>query len=87
MEVRERERERKKTSASTDDEKRKKKPKKTKERNPLLFSPWCRRYRWSKGPVDASGSIGTTIRFGHTTIDVSVVRMNGSSQSRMALAE
>ena len=51
------------------------------------FSPWCRRYRWSSGPVADSGSIGTTIRLGHTTIDVSVVRMKGSSQRRMAFAE
>ena len=34
-----------------------------------------------------SGSMGTTRRLGHTSILVSVSRMNGSSHSRIALAE
>ena len=53
----------------------------------LSLSPWCLKYKWSSGPVDDSGIIGTTIRLGHTTIDVSVVRMNGSSHNRIAFAE
>ena len=46
-----------------------------------------RSMRSSSGPVTDSGSMGTTRRLGHTSMLVSVSRMNGSSHSRIALAE